>query len=111
MSREPSFEELVGPDATGEERERLQHVHELLLEAGPPPELTPKLRNAPGSSGVVRLQRRRVVKQRGLLLLAAALSIVAVFAAGYTVANSRQDGNSAAPGRSVLSAQSTAAGS
>jgi hypothetical protein len=110
VSREPSFEELVGPDATGEERERLQHVHELLLEAGPPPELTPKLRNAPGSSGVVRLQRRRVVKQRGLLLLAAALSIVAVFAAGYTVANSRQDGNSAAPGAAkVLELEGTKA--
>lgn len=97
MSREPSFDELVGAETSGEERERLRHVHELLLEAGPPPELTPKLRKAPGS-GVARMQRRRVVKRRGLLLLAAALSIVVVFAAGYAVSNSRQSGgNSSAP--------------
>lgn len=97
MSREPSFDELVGAETSGEERERLRHVHELLVEAGPPPELTPKLRKAPGS-GVARMQRRRVVKRRGLLLLAAALSIVVVFAAGYAVSNSRQSGgNSSAP--------------
>ncbi len=98
MSREPSFDELVGAETSGEERERLRHVHELLLEAGPPPELTPKLEKAPGS-GVARMQRRRVVKRRGLLLLAAAVSIVVVFAAGYAVSNSRQSGgNSSAPG-------------
>jgi hypothetical protein len=94
VSREPRFDELVDAETTGEERERLRHVHELLLEAGPPPELTPKLRTAPGSSGVVRLQRRRVMKRRGLLLLAAAVSIVAVFAAGYAVANGRHGGSS-----------------
>jgi hypothetical protein len=93
VNREPRFDELVDAETTGEERERLRHVHELLLEAGPPPELTPKLRTAPGSSGVVRLQRRRVVKRRGLLLLAAALSIVAVFAAGYAVSSNRNGGS------------------
>jgi hypothetical protein len=96
LTGEPSFDELVGADTSGAERERLRHVHELLLEAGPPPELTAKLRKAPGSEpGVVRLQQRRVVKRRGLLLLAAALSIVAVFAAGYAVSSSRQSGTSA----------------
>ena len=94
MNREPSFEELVGAEATGEERERLRHVHELLLEAGPPPELTPKLRKAPGSdSGVVHFQRRSVMR-RALLVLAAAVSIAAVFAAGYAVSNGRQGGSS-----------------
>lgn len=109
MNREPSFEELVGSDATGEERERLRHVHELLLEAGPPPELTPKLRNAPGSSGVVHQQRRRIVKRRGLLLLAAALSIVAVFAAGYSVSNSRRGGSSTAGTAKILDLTGTRA--
>jgi len=97
VNREPSFDELVGAETSGEDRERLRHVHELLLEAGPPPELTPKLRKAPGSGGVVHFQRRSV-KRRGLLLLAAAVSIVAVFAAGYAVANSRHSGTSAAKG-------------
>jgi hypothetical protein len=102
VSREPSFEELVGAETTAEERERLRHVHELLLEAGPPPEVTPKLRKAPGSSGVVHFQRRSV-KRRGLLILAAALSIAAVFAAGYAVANQRSGGGSSvATARTVV---------
>jgi hypothetical protein len=88
VNREPGFDELVGAETSGEERERLRHVHELLLEAGPPPELTPRLRKAPGSEGVAHFQRRNV-KRRGLLLLAAALSIVVVFAAGYAVSSSR----------------------
>src|SRR2546423_1630234 len=73
--------------AAGEERERLRGVHELLLQAGLPAELPPHLREGP-SLGAVRLQRR-TVKRRALLLLAAALSIVAVFAAGYAVADQR----------------------
>ena len=94
MTREPSFDELVGAETSGDERDRLRHVHELLLEAGPPPELTPKLRKAPGTGGVVHFQRRSV-KRRGLLLLAAAVSIVAVFAAGYAVSSNRHNENTA----------------
>ncbi|MFL5960149.1 MAG: anti-sigma factor domain-containing protein [Gaiellaceae bacterium] len=83
----PNFDELVGAETTGEERERLRGVHELLLQAGLPAELPPHLREGP-SLGAVRLQPR-TVKRRALLLLAAALSIVAVFAAGYAVADQR----------------------
>lgn len=87
MTREPDFDELIGTEATGAERDRLRHAHELLLQAGPPPELPPSLQKAPtfGKSGVVPLRRRRVVKRRALVLLAAALSVVAVFFAGYAV--------------------------
>jgi hypothetical protein len=93
LSREPDLDELIDAETTGEERRRLQHVHDLLLEAGPPPELTPQLRTAP-TFGVVPLNlRRRVVKRRALVLLAAALSILAVFAAGYAVAKQRSGGN------------------
>jgi hypothetical protein len=86
--RRPSFDELIGPEATGAERERLRGAHELLLQAGPPPELTPELRKGP-SFDVMRRQQRRVVKRRAMLLLAAALSLVAVFVAGYAVADQR----------------------
>jgi hypothetical protein len=41
--RPPNFDELVGNDVTGEERERLRQAHELLVQAGPPPELSPEL--------------------------------------------------------------------
>jgi hypothetical protein len=91
----PDFDELVGTEATGAERERLQRAHELLLQAGPPPELTPRLQTAPNMDARVAHLRRRVVKRRAMLLLAAALSIVVVFAAGYAVAQHRSSGSAA----------------
>ena len=47
MTPPPEFEELVGADVGQEERARLQRVHELLVLAGPPPELTPELETGP----------------------------------------------------------------
>jgi hypothetical protein len=85
----PDFNELVGTEATGAERARLQEAHDLLLRAGPPPELTPKLKAGP-NPGVVRKQhRRRAMKRRTLVLLAAALSVAVVFFAGYGVSSQR----------------------
>jgi hypothetical protein len=93
VNREPNFDELVGTEARGKEREQLLEAHELLLRAGPPPELTPRLKAGPNLGAVpLQKQRRRVVKRRAMLLLAAALSIVVVFAAGYAVANQRAAG-------------------
>jgi hypothetical protein len=85
----PDFDELVGTEATGAERTRLREAHDLLLRAGPPPELTPKLKAGP-NPGVARQQhRRRVAKRRALVLLAAALSIAVVFFAGYGLSSQR----------------------
>jgi hypothetical protein len=87
VSREPTLDELIDAETTGAERRRLEHVHDLLLQAGPPPELTPQLRSAP-TFGVVPLTlKRRVVKRRALVLLAAAVAVAAIFAAGYGVGN------------------------
>jgi len=96
VNREPDFDELIGTEARGAERERLRGVHELLVQAGPPAELPPQLAKAPGS-GVVHLQQRRAVKRRAMLLLAAALSVGAVFAAGYAVADHRGGTTTAMP--------------
>ena len=97
MTREPSFDELIDAETPGAERQRLQHVHDLLVQAGPPPELTPQLRQPP-NFGVVPLKvKRRAVKRRALVLLAAAVSIVAVFAVGYGVSNMRGGKSSAPP--------------
>lgn len=93
----PDFDDLVGTEATGAERERLRRAHELLLEAGPPHELTPALQTAPNVGARVARLRRREVKRRSVLLLAAALSIAAVFAAGYAVARARGGGGQASP--------------
>jgi hypothetical protein len=73
--RRPDFDELVGEGLTTPERERLLRVHELLLEAGPPPEL---LVPAP----VAELRPRR---RRGMLLALAAALALAAFAIGTVV--------------------------
>jgi anti-sigma-K factor RskA len=102
VSREPSFDELVGGEPGGAERERLRGAHELLLRAGPPPELTPRLEAGP-NLGIARQrqQRRRLMKRRALVLLAAALAIVVVFAAGYAVANQRSGSGGGEPLASI----------
>ena len=81
--RGPNFDELVGGDLENGERERLHRVHELLIEAGPPPELA--------SPVPVQLHPRRHRRRRGALLgLAAALGAV-IFAVGVLIGG-RGDG-------------------
>ena len=89
MTREPNFDELVGTDAPAEERERLRRAHELLLAAGPVPELPPGLeepsigskREHPREGALQFLPRRRA---GAALALAAAIALVA-FVGGYIV--------------------------
>ena len=83
MTDGPDFRELVGNDLTPEERVRLERVHELLVAAGPPPELPPRLAEPDlegrKDSNVSFLPRRRA----GLMLgLAAALALTA-FLGGF----------------------------
>lgn len=47
MTRTPDFDELVGRDLPEAERDRLRRAHDLLVEAGPPPELSPELEKVP----------------------------------------------------------------
>lgn len=75
------FDEIVGDEPTGGDRERLRQTHELLLLAGPPPELTPALRAGPTLGMTLSPPRRRL---RPVLLLAAALMVAAIFV-GYSV--------------------------
>lgn len=108
MSRS-DFDELVGTDLAPGERERLRGVHDLLVQAGPPPELPPHVASGPTlGMTLVRPPRRRMVTRK-VALLAAALSVLAVaFLFGYLAGNSgnrlahartlRLAGTSAAPG-------------
>jgi len=85
MNRPPDFDELLGgEDLPPEERARLRHAHDLLVQAGPPAELPPALAEPPRTGADVRFlpQRRRFAA----LLVAAALVLVA-FGAGYLVAH------------------------
>jgi Anti-sigma-K factor rskA len=80
--RGPEFRELVGDDLTPEERARLERVHELLVAAGPPPELPPALAEPPGETQVaplIQLPRRRA---GAMLALAAAIALIA-FVGGF----------------------------
>jgi hypothetical protein len=81
MTVPPDFRDLVGDELPPEERARLERVHELLVEAGPPPELPPSLVEAPdrGEEAPTWLPRRRV---GAALSLAAAIALVA-FLGGY----------------------------
>jgi hypothetical protein len=111
VTRRPDFDELLGGDVPAEERERLRGVHDLLVDAGPPPELTPALAEPPSSAPVhedVRFLPRR--RAGALLSLAAALALVA-FLGGYlagrhesfsTAYKVRMHSTAAAPGASAL---------
>jgi hypothetical protein len=90
LTDRPDFRELVGDDLSPGERARIERVHDLLVAAGPPPELPPSLAEPPGKSpgaAVIGLPRRRA---GAMLALAAAIALVA-FLGGY-VAGKRGQG-------------------
>ena len=84
--RHPSFDDLVEDDLAGAERERLRAVHELLVQAGPPPELPPSLEMAP------QVEEARVIpfprRYRYTAIAAVAAVAVALFGVGYLVGGS-----------------------
>jgi hypothetical protein len=81
MSGRRDFDELVaGEGLDAAERARLERVHELLIDVGPPPELPPSLARAPRPHAEVSLLPRR--RRISLALVAAALALAA-FGAGY----------------------------
>ena len=101
----PDFRELVGDDVPAAERDRLRRVHELLVAAGPPPDLPPALERPPEPGGRVAFLPRR---RRAVLLVLAAALAAAAFGAGYFVAD-RGDESSALPRDFVLKMRGTQA--
>ena len=89
MTRTPDFDELVGLDVERDERERLQRVHALLLEAGPPAELPPELEAGPTLALTLGRKRsgRRPVHRRPLLIAAAICLLALAFLGGYVAGN------------------------
>ena len=92
MTNEPDFRELVGDEGRPDELDRLRRVHDLLLAAGPPPELSPAVANPPEveESKVLEFKRRRPAT----LFAIGAAAAVAAFVIGYAVGN-RQNSFSA----------------
>jgi hypothetical protein len=81
--RPPNFHELAGgDDLSAEEANRLERVHDLLVAAGPPPELPPHLLEPQPEQkrdNVSFLPRRRV----GMLLGIAAAIAITAFLGGF----------------------------
>ena len=110
MTLPPELDELVGAEVSGAERERLRRTHELLLAAGPPPELTRDLEAGPKvTMARVRQRGRRRLRRRGALLAAAALAVGVVFLGGYIAGNGHTGGPAAAPAYRTLDLHGTAA--
>jgi hypothetical protein len=83
VSRPPDFDELVEGIERPEDRERLRRVHELLVEAGPPPELSPGLASVP----LPEPKRRSRPRLVGVLAFAGAV-LAAMFGIGYLAGSS-----------------------
>lgn len=92
--KHPDLRDLVGDDVPADELERLGRVHELLVRAGPPPELPGELARAPEPGGTVALLPKR--HWRPLAALAAALAIAA-FGVGWLAASAGDSGDEAFP--------------
>jgi Anti-sigma-K factor rskA len=82
--RTPDFDELVGSEVDVSERDRLRRVHDLLLAAGPPPDLGPTI--APAIETAPASPRRGRRRRGALVALAATLGVVAAFTIGLAVA-------------------------
>jgi len=85
VSERPDLRDLIGEDLPSDELERLRGVHELLLQVGPPPELSPALAEPTRPSARVSAIGRR---RWGVLALAASL-VIAALVGGYVVGYER----------------------
>jgi hypothetical protein len=81
--------DLVGDDVPGDELERLARVHNLILQAGPPPELPPSLARPPAEreGALIPFLARR----RSTLVGLVAAAVLAAFAIGYVVGGRTTD--------------------
>lgn len=81
----PDFDELIGLDLDPRERHRLRQVHDMLVAAGPPPELAPEVERGPDMrvTYLHRPRARRGIHRRSMLLAAAAAVVALVFFGGY----------------------------
>lgn len=78
----PDFDELVGGEGSPEELARLRRAHDLIVTAGAPPELSPRLADAPQvSDRAPRIPRRR----RGTAFLLAAGIAAMAFGIGFLI--------------------------
>jgi hypothetical protein len=82
MSTPPDFRDLVGDEGTPEELAKLRRAHDMLIAAGPPPELSPRIADAPQTSE----PESHVHRWRGRAAFGLAAAVAAAaFGVGYLV--------------------------
>jgi hypothetical protein len=86
MTQPPDFEQLIGSDVEAAEYARLQRVHSLLVQAGPPPEIAPGIASGP-TLGMTMARRPTRVRRRVLLLAATVAVLALAFLGGYIAGN------------------------
>ena len=107
MTGRPDFDDLVGQDVPAEERERLHRAHELLIEAGPPPELSPELESVPWpDDALAPLFGRGRQRRRRPVLLAAALATAAVV--GFVLGQATTSSSTSIDARETVQLHGTA---
>ena len=92
MSDPPDFRELVGDEGTPEELEQLRRAHDLLIAAGPPPELSPADRR--GAQDAAAPGAMAAPAARGAAFLLAAGVAAAAFGIGFLVGDRGSSGSS-----------------
>jgi hypothetical protein len=80
----PDFGDLVGDEGTQEELAKLQRAHDMLIAAGPPPELSPRLAEPPKAPERERRGRFHHWRPRAAFALAAGVA-AAAFGIGFLV--------------------------
>jgi Anti-sigma-K factor rskA len=94
MSR---FEDLIDPAGLGPDEEaRLRRVHDLLVQAGPPPDLPPALERAPSAPVEAEVVQFPLLPRRRWPLVAVAAAAVAViaFGGGYLTGHAKKKATS-----------------
>jgi Anti-sigma-K factor rskA len=100
MTNQPrDLRDLVGDDVPADELQRLQRVHDLLVRAGPPPDLPGELAEPPEPDATVAFLPKR--HWRPIAALAAALAL-AVFGAGWLAASAGDDSGESFPATDFL---------
>jgi hypothetical protein len=86
MTTPPDFHDLVGDEGTPEELGKLRRAHDLLIAAGPPPELSPRLAEPPRAREGERFGWWHARRNQWAFGLAAVVA-AATFGVGYLVGN------------------------
>ncbi len=90
-----NFDDIVGgDDLSPDEEARLRRVHDLLMRAGPPPDLPPALERPPTEPAEAEIVQFPLLPRRRWALAAVAAAALALlaFAGGYLVGHAKPTG-------------------